>query len=171
MRPGEEAKDGGNEKKNYFCTMCPKEWREVEGNINSKMIHWHLLPVHFKSEFEMEIKAVFYENLCSFCGTEVSNKSNKRASHLYSKHNTFKEEVKKVAKAITKETADGTPKKKSEKKTGNNKNWKDSEKLDEEDLLATDDSTDHSWEKEAELIQASLMMLQDISDSDEEDEA
>ena len=68
-----------------------------------------------------------------------------------------------VAKAITKETANETSKKKIEKKTGNNKNLKH-----KEDLLATD-ADDHSWEKEAELIKASLMMLQNISDSDEED--
>ena len=71
-----------------------------------------------------------------------------------------------VAKAITKETADERSKNKSEKKTGNNENLKD--KI-EDDIFATD-ADDHSWEKEAELIQASLMMLQDISDSDEEDD-
>ena len=162
LRPAENA---GNEKKNYVCTMCPKEWRDVEGNINSKMIHWHLLPVHFKSEFDMEIKAVFCENMCSFCGTEVSNRS-KKASHLYSKHNTFKEEVKKVAKAITSgnKTVE-TSKDKSEKKTGNDENLKD------EEAPIGKDEDDRSWEKEAELIQASLMMLQDISDSEEENDA
>ena len=99
--------------------------------MNSKIIHWHLLPVHFKSEFDMEIKAVFCENMCSFCGTEVSNKS-KKASHLYSKHNTFKEEVKKVARAITSgnKTAE-TSKDKSEKKTGNNENLKNGEEHEE----------------------------------------
>ena len=132
--------------------------------MNSKIIHWHLLPVHFKAEFDMEIKAVFHENMCSFCGTEVSNK-NKKVSHLYSKHNTFKEEVKKVAKAITSSNnTTKTTKDKGEKKTGSKENLKDGEKI-----LATDND-DLSWEAEAELIQASLMMLQDISDSEEEDD-
>ena len=160
-----ESDNTGSGKKNYICTMCPKQWRGMEGNINSKIIHWHILPVHFKSEMDMEIKAVFSENMCSFCGTHVGKRI-KKASHLYSKHNTFKEEVKMVAKAIATngKTTSGTSKSKSEKKTGHNKNLKNRENP-EDAFLAADD------EKEAELIQASLMMLQDISDSEEDDDA
>ena len=151
-------------KKNYVCTMCPKEWKVQDGNMDSKIIHWHLLPVHFKSEFEIEIKAAFSQNMCSFCGAEVLNKS-KKISHLYSKHNTFKDEVKKVAKAITSgNMSEEASNVRIEKNTGNNKTIEESTNKFED--IPSDFEKDK--ESEAELIQASLMMLQDLSDSEDD---
>ena len=151
-----------HKEKTYVCTMCPKEW---SSRNDSRIIHTHLLPVHFKSEFEIEIKAVFSQNMCSFCGAEVLNKS-KKISHLYSKHNTFKDEVKKVAKAITSgNMSEEASNVRIEKNTYNNETMEDSTKKKEE----APSDVDEDKEVEAELIQASLMMLQDISDSEDDE--
>ena len=153
-------------KKNYVCTMCPKEWKVQDGNMDSRIIHSHLLPVHFKSKFEIEIKAVFSQNVCSFCGAEVPNKS-KKISHLYSKHNTFKDEVKKVAKAITSGNMSEEASNVSiEKNRDNNKTMEES--TNKFDHIPSDFEEDKDID-EAELIQASLMMLQDLSDSEDDE--
>ena len=134
--------------------------------MDSKIIHWHLLPVHFKSEFEIEVKAVFSQNMCQICGAEVMNKS-KKISHLYSKHNTFKDEVKKVAKAITSgNMSEEASNVRIEKNADNNKAMEEGTKKKEEAPSDFDEDKDTD---EAELIQASLMMLQDLSDSEDDE--
>ena len=103
--------------------------------------------------------------MCNFCGAEVLNKS-KKISHLYSKHNTFKDEVKKVAKAITSgNMSEEASNVRIEKNTDNIKTMEEGTNKFED--IHYDFEEDK--ENEAELIQASLMMQQDLSDSEDEE--
>ena len=149
--PKNEGKHTG---KVYSCNICTKTWRQHK-NI-TKYLSDHV-QTHIHDKFKTEIQKSFIGNKCDKCGEHVVHDCKKR-SHLYTKHGSHRSEIQETIKAIL---AAG---KEEESK-------KEKEIFHEIDQNLTEQPVLKSLEKDEEkaLLEASLMMEQDVSDSDDEE--
>ena len=149
--PKNEGKHTG---KVYSCNTCTKTWRQHK-NI-TKYLSDHV-QTHIHDKFKTEIQKSFIGNKCDKCGEHVVHDCKKR-SHLYTKHGSHRSEIQQTIKAIL---AAG---KEEESKREKDISHEIDQNITERPVLKSLET-----DEEKALLEASLIMEQDISDSDDEE--
>ena len=146
--------EGNHTDKVYSCNVCTKTWRQHK-NI-TKYLSDHV-QTHIHDKFKTEIQKSFKGNKCDKCGEHVVHDCKKR-SHLYTKHGSHRSEIQQTIRAIL--AAGKYEESKREKEISHEID----QNITEQTLLKSLET-----DEEKALLEASLLMEQDISDSDDDE--